>query len=131
MNAAYECKHYTDTDFNISVEKWTNSNNVPPVPPPVLMNFAVFPPGCGDSVADFWGWGAHEAQLRCPDDVSGDMYIYEDEVPGCVIKSKSTSYPDHSHWETSPTRKHSHGRAGIFFGIEPGTSWLEVRNLDH
>ena len=39
----------------------------------VLMNFRGFPPGCGDSVADFWGWDAHEARLRCPDDVSGDM----------------------------------------------------------
>jgi len=25
------------------------------------------------SVTDFWGWEAHEAQLRCPDDVSGDI----------------------------------------------------------
>ena len=41
------------------------------MPPPVVMNFVVFPPGCGDSVADF----AHEAQLRCPNDVSGDMYM--------------------------------------------------------
>ena len=24
-----------------------------PMPPPVLMNFVVFPPGCGDSVANF------------------------------------------------------------------------------
>jgi len=44
------------------------------------MNFRSFPPGCGDSVADFWGWDAHEARLRCPDDVSGDMQ--EDEIPG-------------------------------------------------
>jgi hypothetical protein len=43
------------------------------------MNFRGFPPGCGDSVADFWGWDAHEARLRCPDDVSGDMQ--EDEIP--------------------------------------------------
>ena len=42
------------------------------MPPHVLMNFRGFPPGCGDSVADFWGWDAHEARLRCPDDVSGD-----------------------------------------------------------
>ena len=35
------------------------------------MNIRGFPPGCGDSVADFWGWDAHEARLRCPDDVSG------------------------------------------------------------
>ena len=49
------------------------------MPPHVLMNFRDFPPGCGDSVADFWGWDAHEARLRCPDDVSGD--IQEDEIP--------------------------------------------------
>ena len=41
----------------------------PPMPPHVLMNFCGFPPGCGDGVANFWGWDAHEAQLRCPDDV--------------------------------------------------------------
>ena len=37
------------------------------------MNFRGFPPDCGDSVVDFWVWDAHEARLRCPDDVSGDM----------------------------------------------------------
>ena len=40
-------------------------------------------PGCGDSVADFWGWDAHELRLRCPDDVSGDMQ--EDEMPGGAL----------------------------------------------
>jgi len=49
------------------------------MPPHVLMNFRGFPPGCGDSAADFWGWDAHGARLRCPDDVSGDMQ--EDEIP--------------------------------------------------
>ena len=44
------------------------------------MNFHGFPPGCGDNVADFWGWDAHEARLHCPDEVSGDMQ--EDEIPG-------------------------------------------------
>ena len=53
------------------------------MPPHVLMNFRGFPPGCGDSVADFWGWDAHEARLRCPDDVSGDMQ--EDEIPGGAL----------------------------------------------
>ena len=48
-----------------------------------LWNFVIFPPGCGDSVADFWGWDAHEARLRCPDDVSGDMQ--EDEIPGGAL----------------------------------------------
>jgi len=47
------------------------------------MNLRGFPPGCGDSVADFQGWDAHEARLRCPDDVSGDMQ--EDEVPGGAL----------------------------------------------
>ena len=30
-------------------------------------------PGHGRSVTDFSGWDAHEARLRCPDDVSGDI----------------------------------------------------------
>ena len=47
------------------------------------MNFRGFPPDCGDSVADFWGWDAHEARLRCPDYVSGDMQ--EDEIPGGAL----------------------------------------------
>jgi len=33
----------------------------------------VFPPRHGRSVTDFCGWDAHEARLRCPDDVSGDI----------------------------------------------------------
>ena len=53
------------------------------MPPHVLTNFRGFPPGCGDSVADFRGWDAREAQLRCPDDVSGDMQ--EDERPGGAL----------------------------------------------
>ena len=47
------------------------------------MNFRGFRPGSGDSVADFWGCDAHEARLRCPDDVSGDMQ--EDEIPGGAL----------------------------------------------
>jgi len=47
------------------------------------MNFRDFPPGCRDSVTDFWGWDAHEARLRCPDDVSGHMQ--EDEIPGGAL----------------------------------------------
>jgi hypothetical protein len=37
------------------------------------MDFVVFPPGHGSSVTDFWVWDAHEAYLRCPDDVSSDI----------------------------------------------------------
>ena len=46
---------------------------IPPMPPHVLVGFMVFPSGHGRSVTDFWGWDAHEAQLRFPDDVSGDI----------------------------------------------------------
>jgi hypothetical protein len=31
------------------------------------------PSGCGRSVTDFGGRDAHEAQLRCPDEVDGDI----------------------------------------------------------
>ena len=37
-----------------------------------FVDFVVLPPGHGRSVTDFWGWDAREAQLCCPDDVSGD-----------------------------------------------------------
>ena len=90
------------------------------------MNFRGFPPGCGDSVADFWGWDAHEARLRCPDDVIGDMQ--EDEIPGGGLQSKSANYPHHGH----------HGNLSLQEkipmvepGIEPGTLWLVVRNRNH
>ena len=38
-----------------------------------LVDFVVLPPGHGRNVTDFSGWDAHEAQLRCPDGVSGDI----------------------------------------------------------
>jgi len=44
-----------------------------PMPHMSLTDFVVFPPGHGRSVTDFSGWDAHEARLRCPDDVSGDI----------------------------------------------------------
>ena len=43
-----------------------------PMPHMSFTDFVVFPPGHGRSVTDFSGWDAHEARLRCPDDVSGD-----------------------------------------------------------
>ena len=84
------------------------------------MNFRGFPPGCGDSVADVWGWDAHEARLRCPDDVSGDMQ--EDEIQwGALSLNLLTT-------QTMVTTR-------IFPmaepGIEPGTSWLVDRDPDH
>ena len=90
------------------------------------MNFVVFPPGCGDSVAHIWGWEAHEERLRCPDEVSGDMC--EDEVPGWALKPKSTIDPDHGHHRDLSLP----GKIPMVEpGIEPGNSWLVVRNFDH
>ena len=43
------------------------------MPPHVLVDIVVFPPGRGRCVTDFRGWDAHEVQLRSPDDVSGDI----------------------------------------------------------
>ena len=90
------------------------------------MNFRGFPPGCGDSVADFWGWDAHEVRLRCPGDVSGDMQ--EDEIPGGALSLNLLTT------QTMVT-------TGIFplqgkipmveTEIELGTSWLLVRDPDH
>jgi hypothetical protein len=71
------------TEMCVFCEYDPNFHFPPQMPPHVLMNFRGFPPGCGDSVANFWGWDAHEAQLRCPDVVSGDMQ--EDEIPGGAL----------------------------------------------
>ena len=96
-----------------------------PMPPHVLVDFVVLLSGHDRSVTDFWGCDADEAQLRCPDDVSGD-------IGGCSARRalKSKFY--------QPT--HNMVTAGILPfkkfptvepGIEPGTSWLVVRDSDH
>ena len=43
------------------------------MPQHVLVDFVVLPPGHGSSVTDFCVWDAHDTQLRCPDDVGGDI----------------------------------------------------------
>jgi hypothetical protein len=55
-------------------ESWSNRKVPPPCHHMSLMDFVIFPPGCGRSVTDFWGWDAHKAQLRCPDEVDGDIW---------------------------------------------------------
>jgi hypothetical protein len=40
-----------------------------------LMDFLVSLPCCGRRVTDFWGWDVHRAQLLCPDEVDGDIWI--------------------------------------------------------
>ena len=56
-----------------------------------FVDFVVLPPGHGRNVTDFWGLDAHEAQLRCPDDVW--VVIEEDVVPGGVLNLNSTNPP--------------------------------------
>jgi hypothetical protein len=41
-----------------------------------LLDFVVSPPGCGGSVTNFWVWDAHEAQLQCPDELAGDIWMW-------------------------------------------------------
>jgi len=78
--------------------------------PHVLVDFVVLPPGHDRSVTDFWGWEAHEAQLRCPDNVSGDIW-------GCSARRalKPKFYQPTQTMVTAeilPFRENSHGRAG-------------------
>jgi hypothetical protein len=41
-----------------------------------LIDFVVFPPGCGRNITDFQGWDVYEAQLRFADQVDGDIWIW-------------------------------------------------------
>jgi len=79
------------------------------MPPHVLMDFVVLPPRHGRSVTDFRGWEAHDAQLRCPDDVSGD-------IGRCSVRRalKPKLYQPTQTMVTAgiPFRKNTHGRAG-------------------
>ena len=96
------------------------------MPPHVLIELRGFPPGCGDSVADFWGWDAHEARLRRPDDVNGDMQ--EDEVPGGALRLNLRTTQTMVTTGIFPLQ----GKIPVVEpGIEPGTSWLVVRDSDH
>ena len=74
------------------------------------MDLVVFPPEHGRSATDFWGWDAHEAQLCCPDDVSGD-------IGGCSARRalKPKCYQPTQTMVTVgilPFRENSHGRTG-------------------
>ena len=97
------------------------------MPPHVLLvDFVVLPPGHGRSVTDFWGWDAHEAQLRCPHDVW--VVIEGDVVPEGALNLNSTNLSrSWSPRDFSPSRK----TPTVEPGIETGTSWLEVRDSDH
>jgi hypothetical protein len=68
------------------------------------------PPGCGRSVTDFWGWGAHKGQLRCPDYVSDVYYIWacstRRDLKPIFFKLPRPWSP----WVSSPARGNSHDR---------------------
>jgi len=82
-----------------------------PMPPShFLVDFVVLPPGHGRSVTDFWVLDAHVAQLRCPDDVSGDIGV-------CSARTalKPKFYQPTQTMVTAGIlsfRENSHGRAG-------------------
>jgi hypothetical protein len=61
-------------------------------------------------VSDFWGWDAHEAQLRCPDEVECDIWIWSTRM-GLNLSSTKLPRP-WSPWKSSPIRKNPHGRNG-------------------
>ena len=79
------------------------------MPPHVLVDFVVLPPGYGRSVTDFWDWDAHEAQLRCPDDVSGDIGGWSARR---ALKPKFYQLTQTLVTARIPFRENSHGRAG-------------------
>ena len=94
--------------------------------PYILMNVRGFPPGSGDSVADLWGWDAHGARLRCPDYVSGDMQ--QDEITGGALSLNLITTQTMVTTGIFPCK----GKIPMVEpGIEPGTSWLVVRDPDH
>jgi hypothetical protein len=71
----------------------------------------VSPPGFGRGVTDFRVWDAHETQLRCPDEVDGDIYEYG--VPGEALNLSSTKLlKPWSPWESSPSKINPHDRTG-------------------
>jgi hypothetical protein len=63
--------------------------------------------------------------LRCPDEVSDDMY--EHVVPGGALNLNSTGYPDHGRNRDLPLQGKTPTAEPK---IEPGISWLVVRRSD-
>jgi hypothetical protein len=51
-----------------------------------LIDFMISPPSCDGSVTEFWGWDTHEAQLCCPDEVDGDIWIWSTKMGLNLLK---------------------------------------------
>jgi len=78
------------------------------MPPHVLVDFVVLPPGHGRSVTDIWGWDAHKARLSCPDDMSGGIGVCNARR---ALKLKLYQPPQTMVNATLfPFRENSHGR---------------------
>jgi hypothetical protein len=66
----------------------------------------------GICVTDFRSWGANRAQLRCPDDVSDDIWMSV-WTTRRGLKPKFYRLPrPWSLWGSSPARENSQGRTG-------------------
>ena len=80
------------------------------MPPHVLCGLHGPPSWAWQSVTDFWSWDVHEVQLRCLDDVSGDIGGFHARK---ALKPKL--YQPTQTMVTAgilPFRENSHGRAG-------------------
>ena len=128
LRTILECVPLTLIDKSLHLTPWriTFMRFPPQCQHMSFVDFVVLPPGHGRSVTDFWGWDAHEAQLRFTDGVW--VVIEGDVVPGRALNLNSTKLP--RPWSprgSSPARK----IPTVEPGIEPGTSWLVVRDSDH
>jgi hypothetical protein len=79
-----------------------------------LMDFVVSPPGY---VTDFWGWDAHEVQLRCPDEVDGDVWIWStkrglkpkfDQNTQTMVTMGILTFTEKSPWQNREPNPGSH-----------------------
>jgi hypothetical protein len=109
-----EKKNFVTIEYKQKLSFFFHMDSVPPPPP-----------GCGRSVTDVWGLGAHRARLRCPDDVSYDMC--ECGVTGGALNLNCTGYPEHGRYGDIPLERQI-PRAEA--GIEPEISWLVLRSSD-
>jgi hypothetical protein len=85
-----------------------SSYNIPPSPSATTCTYRFHGPLSW--LSDFWGWGAHRAQLRCPNDVSDDIYKWAWSTRRS-LKPEFYKLPrPWSLWGSSPARENSHHR---------------------
>jgi hypothetical protein len=99
--------HYVNNACNI-----TQGNRACLINKKVHMDFVVPPPGCGQSVTGFWGWGSLRAQPRTLPRWCEWWYIY-------IYMSVEYLEPKFCRlprpwllWRSSPARVNYHGRTG-------------------